>query len=133
MDTRRAEEGPSKHNPADSLACSGFKARFSVEQRLARFQDGDGVGEVTIVVRHNVTGLLTCVSVSDDLFRDGKSKFATFRYRYASRPLSLTSTVSHGLGTRDRGSLTKFFSKLHFKGILTQDIKATDSCVVLFF
>ena len=100
--SRGAEKGPSKHNPADSLACSGFEARFSVEQRLARFQDGDGAGEVTIVVRHNVTGLLTCVGVSGDLFRDGKSKFATFRYRYASRPLSLTSTVSQGLGTRDR-------------------------------
>jgi hypothetical protein len=72
MDTRGAGEGLSKHNPADSLACSAFKARFSVEQRLARFQDGDGIGEVTIVVRHNVTGLLTCVGVSGDLLRDGK-------------------------------------------------------------
>jgi hypothetical protein len=106
---RGAEEGPSKHNPADSLLCSGFKARFSVEQMLTRFKDGDGICEVTIVVRHNVTGLLTCVGVSGDLFRDGKSKFATFRYKYASQPLSLTSTVFHGLGTRDRGSLTKFF------------------------
>jgi hypothetical protein len=37
------EGDPPKHNPADSLACSGLRARLRLEQRLLRPKDGNGL------------------------------------------------------------------------------------------
>jgi len=36
------EEVPFEHNPDDPSACSGFRVRLRLEQRLLRFRDGSG-------------------------------------------------------------------------------------------
>jgi len=41
--SREPEEDPLEHDPADSSACSGLRARLRLEQRLLRSQDGNGL------------------------------------------------------------------------------------------
>jgi hypothetical protein len=41
--SRGRQKGPPERDPADSLACSGLRARLRLDQRLLRFKDGSGL------------------------------------------------------------------------------------------
>ena len=42
-DSLGARRGSPEHNPANSLACSGLRARLRLEQRLLRSKDRSGL------------------------------------------------------------------------------------------
>jgi len=60
---------PSEQNPADSLACSGPRARLRLERRLLRFKDGSGLWWANLS-SETLEEIRSCCKIADEFEDD---------------------------------------------------------------